>query len=662
MVKSAVMAWTAIAVTLIACSRSRVDHIAVESPSGHVRVAASVGDEGVSYSVERAGVAVILPSPLEIRLKDLGALAANATVVGTENSAADESGALPWGKVARVRNHYRGTVIHLRSASRTFWDLELRAYDDGVALRYGLPEQARLRDFVIEDEATEFRFAGSPDLTFGTLENFTTSHEPVYQTVALSKVPAGRLIEMPTLAVWPDGSAAAITEARIRDFAGMYLARPDGSTTALVSRLSPLPGRTGEAVAARTPQWSPWRVVLLGDRAGRLIESTTILALNDPATGDFSWARPGKTTWHWWNGVIEHGRVSTPEVNFALQKKYIDFCAAHGIAYHSVIGVADNRPWYVQGGAPGYEPRLDSDILTPRPDLGLPRILDYAREKHVGIRFWVYWTLLRDHLEEAFTRYEQWGIQGLMIDFLDRDDQQMVEWQERVLQSAARHHLVVQFHGSYKPSGEQRTYPNLFNREGVLNLEYLKWDDRCTPQHDVDVAYTRALAGPVDYHLGGFRAVPRDRFTPHELRPEILGTRAHQLALYVVFENPMPMVADYPDAYNGQAGFDFIEDVPTTWDDTRFVAGDPGQYVVVARRSGDRWYLGGINNWTTREVELPLAFLGSGTFAVDLRTDDRPDGSNPNQLLQRTETVGAAQSLRVTLASGGGVVAMFRRR
>jgi alpha-glucosidase len=523
-----------------------------------------------------------------------------------------------------------------------------------------VPEQTGLREFAIENETTEFRLAGSPVLTFGTLENFTTSHEPVYQTVALEKVAAAKLIEMPTLAVWPDGHAAAITEARVRGFAGMYLERPDASAAILRGRLSPLPGRSSVAVATRTPHWSPWRVVLLADRAGALVESTTLLALNDAATGDYSWVHPGKTTFHWWNGVVEHGTASTPDINFAIHKKYIDFCAAHGIAYHSVIGVAGNRPWYVQSGASGYDPRPDTDILTPRPDLGLPRILEYARSKNVGIRFWVYWKPLEDHFEEAFTRYEQWGVRGLMIDFLDRDDQAMVEWQERVLQSAARHHLHVQFHGSYKPSGEQRTYPNLLNREGVLNLEYLKWDDRCTPQHDVDVAYTRALAGPLDYHLGGFRAAPRDRFTPRELLPVILGTRAHQLALYVVFENPMPMVADDPDAYKGQAGFDFIEDVPTTWDDTRFVDGEPGQFIVVARRSGDRWYLGGINNWTTRDVVLPLSFLEAGEFEADVRTDSRADGSDANGLLQRTETVSRYGSLKVTLASGGGVVATLR--
>jgi alpha-glucosidase len=235
----------------------------------------------------------------------------------------------------------------------------------------------------------------------------------------------------------------------------------------------------------------------------------------------------------------------------------------------------------------------------------------------------------------------------------------MVEWQEHVLQSAARHHLHVQFHGSYKPSGEQRTYPNLFNREGVLNLEYLKWDDRCTPQHDVDVAYTRALAGPLDYHLGGFRAAPRDRFKPHELLPDILGTRAHQLGLYVVFENPMPMVADDPDAYANQPGFDFLERVPTTWDDTRFVAGEPGQFIVLARRSGDRWYLGGINNWTSRVIELPLSFLGPGEFDGDIRSDSHADGSDPNELRQRSEKVTTDRRLKVALASGGGVVMVF---
>jgi alpha-glucosidase len=403
-------------------------------------------------------------------------------------------------------------------------------------------------------------------------------------------------------------------------------------------------------------------VVLLADLAGELIENNVLLCLNDPPKGDFSWAKPGKTSFHWWNGTVEHGTQSTPEVNFAIHKKYIDFCAAHNIRYHTVIGVAESRPWYVQGGKTGYDPRPDSDICTSRPDIDLPRILEYAKDKGVAIRFWVHWKPLSENLEKAFAKYEEWGISGLMVDFMDRDDEQMVEWQEEVLKSAARHQLHIQFHGSYKFSGEQRTYPNLFNREGVLNLEYLKWTDLCTPQHDVDIAYTRLLAGPVDYHLGGFRAVARDDFKPRDEKPEVLGTRCHQLAMYIVFENPMPMVCDFPEAYEAQPGFDFLVDAPTTWDETRFVAGEPGEYVVVARRSGKDWYLGGIANWTSRKLKLPLEFLGNGSFEADVRTDGALDGSNPNEIRRDKRIVKSSESLELAMASGGGVAAVFRSR
>jgi alpha-glucosidase len=305
-------------------------------------------------------------------------------------------------------------------------------------------------------------------------------------------------------------------------------------------------------------------------------------------------------------------------------------------------------------------PHADTDILTPRPDIGLPRILAYAKAKGVEIRFWVHWKPLSEHLEEAFAQYERWGIRGLMVDFMDRDDQAMVAWQEECLRAAARHKLHIQFHGSYKPTGEQRTFPNLFNREGVLNLEYLKWSDSCTPQHSVDVAYTRQLAGPVDFHLGGFRAVPREIFQPRDLMPVVMATRANQLALYVVYENPMPMVADEPSAYAGQPGFDFLVEVPTTWDETRFVAGEAGEYIVVARRSGNAWYLGGITNWTPRELKLPLDFLGMGRFHATLYLDPSLDGKEPNTLRTEKRSVSADEPLNVSLASGGGIAGVIR--
>jgi alpha-glucosidase len=248
------------------------------------------------------------------------------------------------------------------------------------------------------------------------------------------------------------------------------------------------------------------------------------------------------------------------------------------------------------------------------------------------------------------------------VDFLDREEQELIEWSERMVECAARHKLHIQIHGSSKYSGEQRTFPNLFNREGVLNLEYDKWTKLCTPEHAVNVAYTRALAGPVDFHLGGFRSAPRSKFEPRDRAPEVMGTRCHNMALYVVYENPMPMVADAPSAYEGQPGFEFIAEVPTTWDETRFVVGEAGEYVVLARRSGRDWYLGGITNWTAREIDVPLSFLASGDFDATLYVDGSMNDSQPNAVTKQQQLVGAGTTLKVSMASGGGFTGILRAK
>ena len=646
-----------------ATAKNSPANILVSSPDRNNQIVLRIADDPkqLLYSVIRGGKRVVESSPIDVRLASTGPLSAEASVEHVEERLIDQTSELPWGKTRRIRNHCREASVRLKRGGGLEWQLELRAYDDGVAFRYGFPRASDRRELVIEQENTEFRLAGDPTVLYMAVDQFQNSHEAPYERRPLSGLPVGKLLDKPLLALWPDGTAAAITEARLRHFAGMYLERPkNGAANVLRCRLSPLLDQPKSVVASKTPFWSPWRVVLLAEQAGKLIESNLLLCLNEPPEDDFGWVKPGKTTFHWWNGTVEHGPASTPEVNFAIHKKYIDFCARHKIAYHSVISVAGNRPWFVQRD-PGFAaPHADTDILTPRPDIDLPRILDYANKKNVGIRCWVHWKPLSEHLEEAFVLYERWGIRGLMVDFMDRDDQEMVEWQERCLQSAARHKLHIQFHGSYKPTGEQRTYPNLFNREGVLNLEYLKWSDLCTPAHSVNVAYTRALAGPVDYHLGGFHAVRREKFQPRDLRPWVMGTRCNQLALYVVFENPMPMVADDPLAYEGEAGFDFIVDVPTTWDETRFVAGEPGEYIVVARRSHKTWYLAGITDWTGRTLDIPLKFLGRSQYEAKLYLDSATGGENPNELRIETRNVSAGETIKVAFASGGGMAAVIR--
>jgi alpha-glucosidase len=638
----------------------------VQSPDGRNTIVlhgASGKGDCVRYSVRRDGRTLIGPSQLGAVLSDGGPLGDGARVVDVQIGKVDETFQLPWGKSRTVVNRCATALVTLSTPAKCRWQVELRAYDDGVAFRYRLLRQAGLHEFELRDEATEFAIEGEPSALFNTLDSFNTSHESLFERVPLAQIPSGKLLEMPLLLTWANGPAAAITEARVRHFAGMTLQRVADRPATLRGRLSPLPNQGDVCVVGKTPQESPWRVVLLADHAGKLLESNLLLCLNDPPPtdlGDFSWLRPGKTTFHWWNGEFEddYKRPLNDGAFLARHKRYIDFCAANHIAYHAVSG--DGRAWYPQSSTDYGMPAPDADVRKARPELELPAILDYARQRDVGIRLWVHWKPLSAHLEEAFATYEAWGVAGLMVDFLDRDDQEMNDFTERMLTSAARHHLHIQIHGSPKPNGEQRTFPNLVNREGVMNLEYLKWSDQVTPDHNVNVAYTRALAGPVDYHLGGFRSVSRDQFKARSQAPVVLGTRCHHLALYLVFENPLPMVADKPTAYAGQPGFKFLVEVPTTWDETRFVAGEPGEYVVIARRSGDVWYLGGITNWTPREIDVPLTFLGPQEYEAELYVDGPQSEAEPNSIRQVRQAIDSTSKLHFSMAPGGGFVGVLR--
>lgn len=246
-----------------------------------------------------------------------------------------------------------------------------------------------------------------------------------------------------------------------------------------------------------------------------------------------------------------------------------------------------------------------------------------------------------------------------MVDFFDHDDQESVEHAEAILQAAAQHHIQIHFHGIWKATGWQRTYPNLMNHEGALNLEYLKWSDRCTPQHDLMMAYTRLVAGPMDYHLGGFRSVPRAEFQPRNIAPNVLGTRCHQLGLYVCYDNPNPMVADYPTAYEGQPGFAFLQLVPTWWDETRVLAGKIGEMLVSARRKGKVWYIGGIAAGPARDLELPLSFLSRGSYQVKVWKDAPDADTEPNHLKTEVLRLTAKDPLHVRFNLDGGFVSQL---
>jgi alpha-glucosidase len=287
-------------------------------------------------------------------------------------------------------------------------------------------------------------------------------------------------------------------------------------------------------------------------------------------------------------------------------------------------------------------------------------VCDYAAKLGVGIRVWVHWAALYPKIDSAFTNFEKWGIKGMMVDFMNRDDQEMVNIQTEILQKAAQHHLHIQFHGAYKPTGINRTYPNELTREGTLNYEADKWNpEGITPDHDIMMPFTRMLAGSTDYHLGGFRAVPASQFKTQYTRPLVLGTRCHMLAMYVVLENYLQMVCDYPAAYEGQPGFEWLKTIPTIWDETKVPLAKLGEYITIARRKGTDWYIGTITNHSGRNLDLPLNFLGEGTYKAEIFADATDSQDYPDHLVKQVKSVFKTDTLKLIIAPSGGQVIHF---
>jgi len=624
--------------------------IHISSPGGHISVDLSTITGVPVYSVRFKNNTLIENSSLKLVLD--GMFQQFFVIKSAVYKKVKQNYKLVVGKASLVKDHYRQVTVAMSdSMNKDFkMNVELRVYDDGIAFRYVFPKQAGCSSLTLVEEQTQFRLTGDPVIKALLLPNYTTSHEGLYTTAPLSRIKNDTLMDMPALFQFPGNAFMAITEAALLDYAGMYLVRHDDI---LHSQLSPLPGQDRIKVRMNLPHSSPWRVILIGDHAGALIESNIITSLNQPAASkDWSWLNPGTTTFPWWNGTIIPDNIKAGN-NFETNNKYyIDFCAANNIKYHSIVEYGGHE-WYTNDGE-GYQPGPNVDITKPVPGLDMKQVCDYGKKKGVGIRVWTHWKALYPKLDTAFSLFEKWGLSGMMVDFMDRDDQEMVNIQTEILQKAAKHHLHIQFHGAYKPTGLHRTYPNELTREGAMNYEYDKWDTIITPDADLNIVFTRTLAGSTDYHLGGFRALPKEKFIVQNFRPYVMGTRCHMLAMYVVLENYLPMVADFPDAYINQPGFEVIRKIPGTWDETRVPGAAVDKYVSIARRKNDSWFVGTITNNDARQINLPLQFLPAGKYTAAIYNDAPDANENADHLTQDKKIVDKNTTLELILAPGGG--------
>lgn len=603
-------------------------------------------DDELNFEVDRSSDNIIERSVIGFRFANSPYLGKDLEILEISKREVNETWQPILKRYASINNHYNEMVVRLKEKRYPGRDIEIqfRAYDDGVAFRTLFHFNDSGFTYTIMDETAEFNFKDDHTCWGVDYDGFDSHQESEFKLMKLSDMNGKAHTGLPMTIKFENDLYGAITEAALVDYAGMYL-EPGTHSNSVAVQLAPRHGqeREGEKVRFKGTHQTPWRVVILGKTPGDLVESEIIQNLNEPCQiENTDWIQPGISAWdHWWSGEVKM------EQEVVLE--YIDLAADMGWPYMLI-----DWQWY------GQFDRAEADITTVAPQLNMPEILQYAKEKGVRCWLWLYWTDVdRADFDAACELYHEWGIAGVKIDFMARDDQEMVNWYHDVVKTAANHQLMVDFHGAYKPTGWRRTYPNLLTREGVLGNEYQKWSYRITPEHDCTLPFTRMLAGPMDYTPGGFMNRNKGEFRTGS-PAQVQGTRCHELAKFVIFDSPYLVACDHPDHYKDQVGADFLKEVVSVWDDTKVLNGEIGEYITMARRSGDRWFIGSMTNSMGRELEIKLDFLDANSaYRLESYSDTEKTSEDATFALKSDQEVGFQDKLTLNMAPGGGYVAIL---
>ena len=663
---------------------AQAETLFLKSPDGKLTLGFSIEESGLSWNLKKGTKTLVNDSRLGLQFEGQTPLAP-FKIVKKEQKSSDSTWKTMLYRRGEVRDHYNELTVWLEEAGKEGsvprkLGLVFRAYDEGVAFRYVIPEQNAFDGFQLMQDLTEWRLPGDPEGWITTYKSHFTSQEEEFPKQKVGSVPKDRLIGMPAV-IEVDGLAIALCEANLTNWAGMFYrvggqTQSDGESdggqtpkeTVLEAVLTPLPkteaATANVAVIRKTPAESPWRVVMVGDSPLDLLRKNDIIVnLNPPPEEglDFGWVKPGPSSWDWWTD-------SNNSLSTELTLNLIDFAAEMGWPYHTIDG-----GWYGFARRPNHGPDVE---LEPRKDFDLKRIVAHANGKGVGLWVWIHWMEIDDvGIEETFSRLEKWGIKGVKTDFINRQDQWAVNWYDRVCRAAAKHHVMVNFHGAHKPTGTERTWPNNLTREGILGNEMNKFR-MVTPEHCATLPFTRFLIGPGDFTPGSFGNVFSKDFVPQskrghrygdetdrrEIWAEEVGTRAQSLAKCIAYDSPLTTLCDWPQRYRKAPGIEALRRLPTVWKSTKPIDGRPGEFYAVLRESHDGKFYFAAFSVKKRLIDLRLDFLDEGEWTMKVFADDAElTPGDARELETATRKVKKGQLTAFALVPEGGAVAIFER-
>jgi alpha-glucosidase len=600
----------------------------------------------IQYDVLLKGKTLLRDSSLSINIEHK-TLGMEPKVLATKERAVDQMiEPTIRQKFARIHENYKELRLEMEGG----YAVVFRAYNEGVAYRFetSLP-QSQVK---VYGEESSFNFTDDYNVFYPQEDSFFSHNERRYVPQHLKAIVPASLATLPAVVDAGDGVKVAIAESDVEDYPGLWLRGTSGNRLAAAFPPYPLKETLERdrdfkvtesadyiAVTAGTRTF-PWRAMGIVERDGDLLTNELVWLLEKPSQlQDTSWIKPGKVAWDWWNANNIYGVDFKAGINTQTYKYYVDFASKYGLQY-----IILDEGWYKLG-----------NLLEVVPEINMEELTAYARQKNVGIILWVVWKTLDDRLEPALDEFAKWGIKGIKVDFMQRSDQLLINYYYKVCREAAKRKMLVDFHGDQKPATMTRTWPNLINVEGVRGLEWSKWSAETEPEHNVTLPFTRMFLGPMDYTPGAMLNASKRSFAPIFDRPMSLGTRCHQLAMYVVYDAPLQMLADSPSNYLREPEImEFLAPIPTEWDDTRVLDGRIAEYVAVARRNGHDWYVGAMTNWTPRELEIDFSFLPEGNFLADTYQDGENADRYGSDYKKAKIQVNRTTKLKVKLAPGGG--------